>query len=82
VLAGEDPIVPRKDVWEYLTNHEPIERTKLGAKKDTHQSVVCDGVEVIWYPLLDHGAAIFQGGIQDKLCVKIGAMCTGGYSNQ
>eukprot|EP00026_Physarum_polycephalum_P007251 Phypoly_transcript_07309.p1 GENE.Phypoly_transcript_07309~~Phypoly_transcript_07309.p1 ORF type:complete len:521 (+),score=68.27 Phypoly_transcript_07309:88-1650(+) len=82
ILAGMDPIVPRKDVWNYLTNQEPILRTKPGTKKDSHQSVVCDGVEVMWYPFLDHGAAIFQGGIQDKLCSRVGEMCAGKYLNQ
>jgi len=79
MLAGEDLIVPVDDVWDYLTEGIPIVRTQKGktTKSDMCKQVaVKNGVEVVRYPFLDHGAMIFKESVQWDLCEKIRDLCS------
>jgi len=85
ILAGKDSIIPSTEVWNYFSADTPKIEYNLDlpkkSKDDLWQKVVKDGVEVVRYPFLEHGAALFKNQPTQILSLKIENMCTGKYDS-
>jgi hypothetical protein len=64
VLGGRDLIVDTEVVKAYLTENKSVRRESQGWKEGTWNG---DGLDVLWFPELDHGQVFDKGRTRARL---------------
>lgn len=63
----------KKNLWSQV---KAAIRSKLvSVEDDSWDTRIHDGVEVVFYPYIDHGAVLFSRRIEVGLCAKIATYC-------